>query len=423
MIARALVPAILIGALAQAHAQAAADAEILFRNGKRLLKQGKVAEACAAFDASQKLEPTISTVLNQANCREKNHQLATAWGLFLDAERDTRSATDDAGRQLHQIATDHADKLESRLSTLEIHVAADARVDGLEIRRDGVVIDAATWNQALPIDGGTYTIAARAPGGTAWTTKVTVAEERDAKTIEIPKPAVATPARASTTTPTPVHPRVEPVPPPAQTTIAAPQAWFCTGSRFVKVGTCKTTREACEAFRDRTLAHVQDLGECAPAQTATCFLLANEPHCTPSEDACDAMRDAASHAAGASPGACTAVRATATLQAQKPAPTKATGQVAAAQDLDEGGGWSCTESERWSIGSCKPTPAACESFRSALLERYPDLSECHASSASCFDIGKEPHCAPSAPLCEAQRTTAAKQTGKKLGACYAKQAP
>jgi hypothetical protein len=164
-----------------------AQAETLFRQGKDLLAHGKIAEACAAFDASQKLDPTIATLLNQASCREKNGQLATAWGLFLDAERQSRSAGDDAGRQLHQVATDHAAKLEPRLSTLTITVSAENRVRGLEILRNNEPVDPGAWSKALPVDGGTYHITARAPGNAEWSSTVTVTPERDSKGIEIPK--------------------------------------------------------------------------------------------------------------------------------------------------------------------------------------------------------------------------------------------
>ena len=164
-----------------------AQAETLFRQGKDLIAKGKIAEACAAFDASQKLDPTIATLLNQASCREKNGQLATAWGLFLDAERQSRAATDSATRQFHQVATDHAAKLEPRLSTLTITIAAESRVGGLEILRDSEPVDAGAWNKALPVDGGTYTITARAPGNAEWSSTVTVGVQHDSKTIEIPK--------------------------------------------------------------------------------------------------------------------------------------------------------------------------------------------------------------------------------------------
>jgi len=164
-----------------------AQAETLFRQGKELMAKGKIAEACAAFDASQKLDPTISTLLNQAACREKNEQFATAWGLFLEAERQTRPATDAATQQLHQVAASKATKLESRLSTLTITVSPDTRIGGLQITRGGEVVDPGAWNKALPVDGGTYRIAATAPGNAEWASTVTIANERDVKTIEIPK--------------------------------------------------------------------------------------------------------------------------------------------------------------------------------------------------------------------------------------------
>jgi len=164
-----------------------AQAETLFREGKDLIAKGKIAEACAAFDASQKLDPTIATLLNQASCREKNGQLATAWGLFLDAERQSRSASDSATQQLHKVATDHAAKLEPRLSTLTISVLPENRVGGLEVLRNTDPIDPGAWNKALPVDGGIYRITARAPGNAEWSSTVTIGTERDAKTIETPR--------------------------------------------------------------------------------------------------------------------------------------------------------------------------------------------------------------------------------------------
>src|SRR5688500_16529073 len=100
------------------------------------MKAGKVAEACAAFEQSQKLEPAITTLLNLAGCREKLGQLATAWGLFLDAERQTRSASDKATEQLHKVAGDRAAKLEPRVPKLTIGVPDKSKIGGLEILRD-----------------------------------------------------------------------------------------------------------------------------------------------------------------------------------------------------------------------------------------------------------------------------------------------
>jgi hypothetical protein len=170
-----------------AHAQpAGAQAEVLFRHGRELLAAGKLAEACSAFEESQKLEPAVTTLLNLAGCREKLGQIATAWGLFLDAARQTRSASDAANQQLHKVAQARAQKLEPRVSELTINVPLTSQLDDLEIMRGTERIGPGLWNRALPIDGGTFTITARAPGSSRWSTQVTIAAEKDTKTVEIP---------------------------------------------------------------------------------------------------------------------------------------------------------------------------------------------------------------------------------------------
>jgi hypothetical protein len=172
---------------ATAHAQSPSDqAEALFQRGKKLMADGKIAEACAAFDDSEKLEPMPATVLNQANCREQNGQLVTAHMLYLEAARQTTAKTDAKSRKMNRTATSRAAKLDSRLSTLRIDVAAAHGIEGIEVVRDGAVVAKASWNEASPIDGGTYRISARAPGRVTWSETVTVAPERDAKVVQVP---------------------------------------------------------------------------------------------------------------------------------------------------------------------------------------------------------------------------------------------
>jgi hypothetical protein len=197
-------------AMPTAYAQSSpkAEAESLFRQGRELMEEGKVSEACAAFHESQQLDPSVSTQLNEANCREKNGQLATAWGLFIDAERQSRAASDEATQQLHQVALERSTALEPRVSKLTVSVSAESRIDRLEILRGSESLRDAAWNRALPIDGGTYKIRARAPGAAEWTTEVTVGAERDSKTVDIPKLQVA----VVTETPTPSAPRSNVVP-------------------------------------------------------------------------------------------------------------------------------------------------------------------------------------------------------------------
>lgn len=164
----------------------AATAEAMFRQGKQLMSIGKIAEACAAFEASQNAEPAISTLLNLANCREKNGELATAWGLFTDAERQTRAGTDAASKQMHTTAAARATSLEPRIPHLTITVAKSHRVDGLNILRDGKPVEVAAWDQPLPVDGGKHTIEANAPNHIAWKSTIEVASRDDSKSIDVP---------------------------------------------------------------------------------------------------------------------------------------------------------------------------------------------------------------------------------------------
>jgi hypothetical protein len=162
-----------------------ANADALFHQGRDLMAAGKYAEACSAFEASEQADPAVTTLLNLADCREKNSQLATAWALFLDAERQTRDSKDASTQRYHDTALEHAKKLEPTLSKLAIDVGD--HVAGLTITRAGQPVDVELWNRSLPIDGGTYTISATAPGFESWQTTVEVAASGDTKTVEVPR--------------------------------------------------------------------------------------------------------------------------------------------------------------------------------------------------------------------------------------------
>jgi len=178
---------VLFVAVMPASAQPAGkQAEELYDRGRALIAAGKTAEACAAFEQSQHLEPAVTTLIALATCRERLGQLATAWKLFLEAAQQTRSASDDRSMQLHGIALERAAKLKPRVSTLTIRVPITSKIDGLEILRDQERIPTEEWNRTLPVDGGTFTISARVRGASDWSTRVTLAPEADAKTVDIP---------------------------------------------------------------------------------------------------------------------------------------------------------------------------------------------------------------------------------------------
>jgi hypothetical protein len=168
-----------------ASAQVRPEAEKLFRDGKALMKAGKTGEACEAFEASEKAEHNVATLLSLADCREKNGQYASAWALFLQADSGTR--TDASKAALNTTAKSRATALEPRLSYLTINVPDESRVTDLVVSRDGVPIDRAEWNRSIPLDGGPHEISGKAPGHESWSTKVTIAAERDKQSVEVPK--------------------------------------------------------------------------------------------------------------------------------------------------------------------------------------------------------------------------------------------
>ncbi len=164
-----------------AHAQSA-DAETLFREGRRLIKEGNIAAGCDKLDASERLEPTAGTELNLADCREKNGQLATAWAMFVKAAASAKHSDGDHKREAE--AKRRAAALEPKLVHLRVLVSDEAKVEGLAIKRNGETIDPELWNQRTPVDAGHYTIAVSAPGFESWETTVDV--EAHDKKVEIP---------------------------------------------------------------------------------------------------------------------------------------------------------------------------------------------------------------------------------------------
>jgi len=183
---RALLALVLTTVLpAVVWAQASPQAEALFRDGKRLMKEGKLAEACAAFEGSDHAEHNVATVLSLADCREKNQQYASAWALFLQADSQTRG--DAAKATLNTTAKKRAIALEPRLSYLTINVPDESRIAELVVTRDGQPVDPAEWNRSIPADGGEHIVAGKAPGHESWSTTVTLRPEADKQAVEVPR--------------------------------------------------------------------------------------------------------------------------------------------------------------------------------------------------------------------------------------------
>lgn len=162
-----------------AYAQSA-DAEALFDQGNKLMAEGKLAQACDSFEASNRIEPRAGTLIRLGECREQNQQLASAWSAYKDA---LNRAIDPGKRKR---ATDDIAAIEPRLSYLTVSVSDESRIEGLTLTRNGRPFDPLLWNRPLPADAGDYVIAGEAPGHQGWQTVVHIAAADGKVNVEVP---------------------------------------------------------------------------------------------------------------------------------------------------------------------------------------------------------------------------------------------
>jgi len=178
----------LLGSSAFANAALAqtdsAAAEVLFQEGRALLRKGSIDEACPKLSDSFKLEPATGTLVALALCHEQQGKLASAWAEFTSAAARARR---ESRPDREKLANEHATALKPRLSTLTILVPPALRaISALEIRRDGGTLVESAWSNAMPIDGGEHVVRVTAPGYESWETRVTVKAEGEAASVKIP---------------------------------------------------------------------------------------------------------------------------------------------------------------------------------------------------------------------------------------------
>jgi hypothetical protein len=175
------------GGVARAQdAGAAAEAQVLFDEARKLMNKGDFAHACPKFAASQQADPAAGTLLNLANCYEKNGQTASAWVTFKDAAAAARTSNH---RDWETRASEHVAKLEKVLSRLTVRLGGDASSPAaaqLTIRRDDTAVGSALLGTAIPVDPGTHTVDATAPGKKPFHISIDVAAGGERKEVIIP---------------------------------------------------------------------------------------------------------------------------------------------------------------------------------------------------------------------------------------------
>ena len=163
-----------------------AAAQVLFYDARQLMEKGKFNEACPKLEESMRLDAGVGTQFNLADCNEHIGKLASAWAGFLEVAAESK-ATNQGDRE--KLARKRATALEPRLPKLVVDVPAP--VPGLEVKRDGILIGAAAFGTAIPIDAGTHRVVATAPGK-QWETVVQAVESKTAR-IALPRELPARP--------------------------------------------------------------------------------------------------------------------------------------------------------------------------------------------------------------------------------------
>ena len=133
-----------------AHAEGADDkaaAQALFDQGRKLMEQGRFAEACPKLESSEHLDPGAGTLLNLAACYEKNGQTASAWVTYTDAATASQERHPDWAAR----AQGRAKALFPTLSHLVIQVPS--AVQGLEVKRDGKTLASGSQGTPMPVAG------------------------------------------------------------------------------------------------------------------------------------------------------------------------------------------------------------------------------------------------------------------------------
>lgn len=140
-------------ALGDSNAQRADE---LFAEGRKLVLEGKYAEACPKFDEAYRLRPGVGTLLNLADCHERHGKTASALRVFEEALALAEQSKDDRSA----LAQARISALQPRVPKLTVVVPATT---GVQVTLDGAALPGEQWGSPIALDPGSYTIAATAP--------------------------------------------------------------------------------------------------------------------------------------------------------------------------------------------------------------------------------------------------------------------
>lgn len=164
---------------------AAALAEGLFQDGKRLMAEGNFQEACPKLVESHRLDPAGGTALLLGSCHEGMKRWASAWAAYKEA---VGFAIKDHRSDREERAKERLREVEARLGWLHLRVPAALQgAEGLRVSVGALGIPRAAWTSPLPLDPGEYRVVASLPGGCSWSAMARVDEGGGSVALALPE--------------------------------------------------------------------------------------------------------------------------------------------------------------------------------------------------------------------------------------------
>jgi len=165
---------------AAAHADNKDKADALFKQGKKLMGEKRYADACEAFEKSNKLDPGIGSQLNIAKCYEEWGKIGRAFLAYEAAEKMAKDAKDSREPKIHELVV----ALEPNVPHLTIKLPKDAPPD-LKVTLDNRPVE--TLNDPFVVDPGPHLVEWSIKGGAKKNKVVPVERGGDSEvTLELP---------------------------------------------------------------------------------------------------------------------------------------------------------------------------------------------------------------------------------------------
>ena len=146
-----------------------AKAEAFACAASKFVEHGDYDQGCALYAESARVDPSTRRILKVAECNERRGLIASAW-ISVSEARDMAETRNEPA--LARAAQKRGSRLETKLGKIEIDVPHAADVDGLEIRRDGLLVSRAVYNVPVAADPGPHVVSVSAPGRHAWSAEI-----------------------------------------------------------------------------------------------------------------------------------------------------------------------------------------------------------------------------------------------------------